>query len=730
MTSRTKHPWIRKVAATLAVVACCVIGAHAKAAEIPWPAKARFQSAAQKKDLRELLRELALGNGITVSIAEGVEGSVSGRFDLKPQAMLDLLASSHGFIWYFDGALLHVLPASAVRTEVINLRYGDIEQLRASLMRLGVFDRRFPLQDGGDGATVVISGPDRYVELVQQIADKMEGTRSRNQPTEVRVFPLQFAWAADHEFSSGGQNVVVSGVASTIRSMYQPQNSGPRSGMFANLQKILPAKHLKMSGDQSVGSLGNSSSNAVIRPSEATRGNANPDSNDPADDLPIIQADPRINAVLIRDIPSRMKQYESLIRALDVRPQMIEIEARIIEISTEEVERLGVDWRGGTQQTADAGNSLGRLNQVRNFMAGGGVLKSVLSNAGLNLVERLNALAAQGKANVTASPSVLTLNNLEARMDNLESFYVRVSGHQSAELFNISTGVTLRVTPMIVAKGNQRRIKLDVRIEDGRINDRTVDQIPVVKKSEINTQAFVNDGDALLIAGYALEQENKAEAKVPGLSGVPLFGNMFKHQESSKSKVQRMFLLTPHIVDELDGEPEPQAQAQKTLRLPLPAPAAAPVAAPSDILSVPLPPAPQPVALAQVDRSPAPRALPVPQQQAPAPAAPVATIPPSPLIVAKPIPAPPAAPPAQGWEVTAADRTLKGAMTRWAAVAGWQLMWELPVDYEVDARSRITGSFEDAVTAVSRSLANADPAMKVVFYKANKVVRIIAKEAE
>lgn len=713
------------------LIAACGI---APAADIPWPPKGRFQFVAQKKDLRELLREFALSQGITISIAEGVEGLVSGRFDLKPQAMLDLLASSHGFIWYYDGSLLHVMPASSVRTEVIQLRYGNSDSLRATLTRLGIFDRRFPLQDDGDGS-IVVSGPARYVELVQQIADNMEGTRSRNQATEVRVFPLQFAWAADHEFTSGGQTMVVSGVASVLRSMYQPQSAGPKSGLFTSLQKVVPAKHLRMSSENQSAQYTQAGRQAEPQRSMGSIGNiAGGRHEDPADELPVIQADPRINAVLIRDIPSRMRQYESLIKTLDVRPQMIEIEARIIEISTDEVERLGVDWRGGTQPTADAGNSISRLSQVRNFVSGGGVVKTVLSNAGLNLVERLTALASQGKANVTASPSVLTLNNLEARMDNLESFYVRVAGHQNAELFNISTGVTLRVTPMIVSKGSQRRIKLDVRIEDGRINDRTVDQIPVVKKSEISTQAFVNDGDALLIAGYALEQESKGESKVPGASEVPLVGNAFRYQESSKSKVQRMFLLTPHIVDDegfghdqVSHEPARTAPEQVARKESSAFLSRAQVQ--SAAQEVAARPAVLPYKEAGALKRPADVAL--SEDQSLRPPEPVPAAPALQVAIARPIPVPaPASAPAPGWEVRTSDKTLRAAMTNWAATAGWNLQWELPVDYEIEANTSIPGSFEDAVTSVSQSMEKAETPMKVVFYKANKVVRIIAKEAE
>ena len=692
------HSWIRSSVLAALAAACCAHACNAAAADIPWPGKARFRYVAQKKDLRELLREFGMTEGITVALDDGVEGSVSGKFDLKPQAMLDLLASSYGFIWYYDGSLLHIMPASSVRTEVIPLRYGSADQLEDALERLGVLDRRYPLHASDDGSAVVISGPASYVELVQKIAQNMEGTKSRNQATEVRVFPLKYAWAGDHEFATGGQSVVVTGVASVLRSMFQPAGASPRSGLFTNLQRILPARNLQVSDAN--GTPRNVPS--TVLPGPAVHKGGMDSERDPADSLPVIQADPRINAVLIRDIPSRMDQYASLIKSLDIRPTMIEIEARIIEVNTDEVENLGVDWRLNHTPTANAGNSIDRLSQVRDFMSAGGVGKAVLENAGLNLVERIAALAEQGKASITASPTVLTLNNLEAHMDNTQQFFVRVAGHDNAELFNVSAGVTLRVTPMVISQGNRRRIKLEVRIEDGQISGQTVDQIPVVKRSEINTEAFVNNGEALLIAGYSVEQDSRGEAKVPGLSEVPVVGGLFRHQDANKTRMQRLFLLTPRIVEEED--PQQADEHEAGLKL------AQTIATP-----VPAAPAPQPA-----NGAPAIAAV------ATVPAAAAAT-PLPPPVAAAPTAAPPPLP-EPTWDVTPSDRTLRTAMARWARTAGWQLMWELPYDYELDTHSAIHGSFEHAVEVVARSMADADPPLRAIIYSGNKVVRIVGEK--
>ncbi len=95
------------------------------------------------------------------------------------------------------------------------------------------------------------------------------------------------------------------------------------------------------------------------------------------------------------------------------------------------------------------------------------------------------------------------------------------------------------------------------------------------------------------------------------------------------------------------------------------------------------------------------------------------------------LPQSPTAPDAQEtWEIIVSDKTLNAALARWASKAGWQLVWELPVDYAVETRTTVHGSFEEAVGAVTRGMESAEIPMKAMFYQGNKVLRITAKGAE
>jgi type III secretion protein C len=173
----------------------------------------------------------------------------------------------------------------------------------------------------------------------------------------------------------------------------------------------------------------------------------------------------------------------------------------------------------------------------------------VLGNAGRYLLARVNALQESNLAKIDASPKVATLDNVEAVMDHKTRFFVRVSGYTAADLYSISTGVSLRVLPMVVEENGQQQIKLKVNIEDGTVTSQQVDNIPIITTSTINTESFVNQGESLLIAGYRVDSSTNGETGIPLLSKIPFLGALFRYRSHENSHMERLFLLSPRILD-------------------------------------------------------------------------------------------------------------------------------------------------------------------------------------
>lgn len=594
-------------------VVCMASVASAPCSETPihWR-DAMVHVAVEGKDIKEVLRDFTSSQGVPATIGGDVHGTVSGRFDMPPQRFLDTLASTFGFVWFYDGKVLSISDASSVTRQVVRLDHASTDELRLALDRLHVANPAFPVTYDDDHNTALVNGPPQYVQLIAEIARRLDAAVAQRAGSEVRIFPLRHAWASDHNVEIDGQRYVVPGVASVLSSLYHPEGKDGRQastrgpsgaaqpfmkrlepmqdaggGTTGGAPMAMPPLPASMPGDTVLPGLGgllngNVSANGgntsdipgLPRESGGDHGvvglldeGGGPPSGTAS--LPVIEADPRTNAVLIRDLPQRLAQYQPLIDRLDIKPKLIEIEAHIIEIDDNALKQIGVDWRahnshvdlqtgnGTTQSAGYNGNidptfgttTLSDGTTVINTSPAGASLTAVLGNAGRYLLARVNALQQANLARIDASPKVATLDNTEAVMDHKTRFFVRVSGYTSADLYSISTGVSLRVRPLVVQDGERTQIKLGVHIEDGQLTGQQVDNIPIITTSTINTEAFVGQGESLLIAGYRTDTTTNQETGVPGLSKIPLIGALFRYRDNERSHMERIFLLSPRIIE-------------------------------------------------------------------------------------------------------------------------------------------------------------------------------------
>ncbi|KVA24570.1 toxin co-regulated pilus biosynthesis Q family protein [Burkholderia ubonensis] len=86
-------------------------------------------------------------------------------------------------------------------------------------------------------------------------------------------------------------------------------------------------------------------------------------------------------------------------------------------------------------------------------------------------------------------------------------------------------------------------------------------------------------------------------------------------------------------------------------------------------------------------------------------------------------------PAASSWDVRASDGTIRGVLSRWARTAGWQLVWDAPVDFSIDAQATLRGSFEDALQALVASLGRTSTPIQAILYQGNHVLRVVAQGA-
>jgi type III secretion protein C len=573
---------IRMMLCAAATFALTLLGAHAAlAAEIPWRDKPMRYVAVEPKELRSFIREMAAQQGMAVSIDPDVKGEITGRYNLTPGSMMELLARTHALVYYYDGRVLYVAPSTAVESDVIRLSDGSPARFQKMIERLGIADSRYPLTVDYDRNTVMVSGPRRYVELVRQAAKVSEQRPSSSGPpvepeSATRVFNLNFAFAEDYFIRSGGKEYRVLGLVSILRRTYASIGTHFTAAPLQPQAQTLLVER-EATGNTPVLPLLRGPRRTMAAPSAEAATSlpvAEQQTINVPSQLPTFSADSRTNSIIVRDIPSRLSTYAEVIRALDLRPTLVELEVNIIEVNSDDFATLGIDWKvlgseasfevGSGSVAARATDPRGNtpdpsalLNISRTVGNVQGAVFALLGGNRTQLIARISALERGGRANVRAQPRILTMNNIEAVLESMSTIYAKVEGFQDAQLFDINVGTAVRLTPSVVQTAMDvnrpdelsQLVRMLVRIEDGSITDQVVDRLPVVHRSNIVTQAIVLDGMTLMIAGYSQERTSEVKNAVPVLSEIPLLGNLFKSRSTTRQKTERLFMITPRVVD-------------------------------------------------------------------------------------------------------------------------------------------------------------------------------------
>lgn len=518
--------------------------AGASAVTVPWKAP-KYSLVARSMQLREALETFGTAQGVSVVMSKAVGGVFSGTFkDLPAGEFLDRVATSHNLIWYYDGAALYVYASGEVQTFLLDLKYMKAGEVRSLIRELGVEDARYPIKTASNDELIMVSGPPRYVTLVAETiakADKLRELRTFNE-VEARVFPLVNTWADDVNFSVSGHESSV-----TIR------------GVARMLEEIMSSS----SGGKVREAVTNKTDEAALQDSSAGAFQ------------PVIRPDNRLNAVIVRDVVTRFPMYEKLIKELDVPQKLVEIGVTVVELSREDA----LDWQLSFK--VDAANDdkvQGAVGQnarnlfERSALAGKGLAGAVTYlGEDIDVSASLSALREKGKARSISRTSLLTLNNLSAQLTDTQSYHARVVGTEVASLEEVSAGTRLQVKPRIIQSKDEQspdRVWLTMELQDGGFEAVTVDAMPMTRTSTLETQASVPETHSILLAGYLRDIRGTAAWGIPYLRDIPVIGWLFGGYSDRDETIQRLFILTPYIVDA--EEPDlvrSQASRQRDIHL-------------------------------------------------------------------------------------------------------------------------------------------------------------------
>lgn len=598
-TLQAPRAWSRQTRSALRALACAASfaapWATAQAAPPPWT-EAAYSYYADNANLAQVLHDFAGSFSLSLDLSPQVTGKVHGKFNsASPTEFMDRLASVYGLTWFTHAGTLFVSRTTEMSTRSISAGGGNIATVRQALQSLGVLDTRFGWGELPEQGIALVSGPPTYVALVERTMAQLPMMAGGQQ---VAVFRLKHATVDDRTILYRDRQITTPGLAQVLRNLIGGQTGG--SGVNnALLSSVAPGLSGLASAANTVGlSFDPYSAGLPNGPMASANGTANATGaqTGPAKTAgtanmgtgmrrlaPSIQADSRLNAIIVQDTAERMPLYKSLIEQLDIPSPLIEIEAMIIDINSSRLDELGIAWsgrKGGT--VAGFGNMTPKGDG--NDLVLGAVTRgatvdptSLVVSSGNFLINRIRALEGTGEAHIQSRPSVLTIDNIGALLDLSETFYIRSTGERVATVTPITAGTTLRVTPRYVQRAEGPVIQLDVDIEDGRIQETEIDTLPTVRRSVVSTQAIVGEGQTLLIGGYKSTQSTRDVNKVPGLGSVPVLGLLFSNKAHNQQSRERLFMIKPRLVTlpssataAIDALREPDTAPLPPLALPEP----------------------------------------------------------------------------------------------------------------------------------------------------------------
>ncbi|MDA8445703.1 type III secretion system outer membrane ring subunit SctC [Paracidovorax valerianellae] len=521
--------------------------------QAPWE-KGRFVYRAENKRISDVLQDFAASRGTPAIVADGVEGVVNANFDLKPREFLDSISRAYNLLWYHDGTALYFYPGRAMQSRMFRLKGFDRDQVAELLQSFDLGDKRYPIRFNETSSTLYASGPPRHLELVSSALEALDAGVSENNSRTVRVFTLQFASAGDRPVG----NTTAPGVTTMLRKLYgeQEKESSSNASLLKMMDKDSDIKRKKLGGyvplpaaNQFLPPLPRATNQDASTPASDLRPLTAPEKNgDDEAKPPRFEADEGTNSVVVYGKADLMPEIEKLIRRLDQKPQLVELEATIIEVNSDSVDALGVNW---TLRGSDTNVSMNLSNSLMPAAA----LGTIVADAGRHLLARVNALQGEGKARILSKPSVMGVANRTAVMREKRVATVRVAGNLEANLFQIEAGTLLEMTPQVTRIDGGNSVKLTLYIEDGAFETNLVDQVPIVKKTEIRTEAHVREGESLLIGGITVESEQSQINAVPGLSKLPLVGGAFRNTDRQTQRTERLFLITPRLLSGASPSP-------------------------------------------------------------------------------------------------------------------------------------------------------------------------------
>jgi general secretion pathway protein D len=279
--------------------------------------------------------------------------------------------------------------------------------------------------------------------------------------------------------------------------------------------------------------------------------------------------DERSDSIILRDTPDAVQMAEKLVASLDVPEPEVMLEVEVLEISSNKLRDLGIQYPTTATLTPSALTTGGAT-------AASGLVLSDLRKQNSDTIRitplsvTLNAMKQAGAVNTLARPRIRARNKEKAkvligsRLPVITNGVTSVGGGSASTITSnvqyLDVGLTLEVQPTVHLDGDVAiKVNLEVSSVLKQIQTNSGTIAYEIGTRNANTLLRLRDGETQILAGLIQDSDTKTANSIPGLGDIPIIGHLFGTHHSSRDKDEIVLSITPRII-----RMQPRAAASNT----------------------------------------------------------------------------------------------------------------------------------------------------------------------
>lgn len=276
-----------------------------------------------------------------------------------------------------------------------------------------------------------------------------------------------------------------------------------------------------------------------------------------ASETGILKVDDVQGGLLVTDKVSNLEAMKEILKKIDLPPQQVLIQARLLDITHTDQDNLGLKLSSVSFDIPLRANVLESLLKISSGaldVSGqsadltSDTVTATVGRGSETLTAAIDALIRNKRVKVLASPTVSTLNNVEAKITIGEKFPIQETTQTTTGTLQttrfVDVGITLRVTPKISKSGY---IQMQIHPEVSSVSS-TIDAGPRITTREADTTIIIRNRESVIIAGLIKEEETMIRDRIPGLGHIPFLGALFTNRSKSYEQKELVIVITPFLL--------------------------------------------------------------------------------------------------------------------------------------------------------------------------------------